>query len=330
MPENPLHTAALLGHLEFTKLLLGINPGLSKSVNPKGSSALHLASAKGHVNIVKELVSADSSMCFKLDGDGRSPLHLAAIKGRTVVLEELLRAEPEAAAVLTGGGESCLHLCVKYNRLEAMKVFLQCLQRDDRFVDWKDQEGNTALHLAVAKKQIEIVRYLLENTRIETDARNANGLTALDLLLQSPGDLRDLEIKQCLDQGSASRTERNKSMALKADISKTFRSFTIQTDYAPKQYPQETQAHRLVGQEAKCFDDCCLTACNRCISSGALPTRGCGRMIFQATPIAPLDLINHTKPDNLSWHTLFLQNTAIYDLQHHCILSIIEHNLATS
>ncbi|KAL0323726.1 UNVERIFIED_CONTAM: hypothetical protein Scaly_2339700 [Sesamum calycinum] len=95
MPENPLHTAALLGHLEFTKLLLDINPGLSKSVNPKGSSALHLASAKGHVNIVKELVSADSSMCFKLDGDGRSPLHLAAIKGRTVVLEELLRAEPE-------------------------------------------------------------------------------------------------------------------------------------------------------------------------------------------------------------------------------------------
>ncbi|KAL0330667.1 UNVERIFIED_CONTAM: hypothetical protein Sangu_1612200 [Sesamum angustifolium] len=239
MPENPLHTAALLGHLEFTKQLLDINPGLSKSVNPKGSSALHLASAKGHVNIVKELVSADSSMCFKLDGDGRSPLHLAAIKGRTVVLEELLRAEPEAAAVLTGGGESCLHLCVKYNRLEAMKVFLHCLQRDDRFVDWKDQDGNTVLHLAVAKKQIEIVRYVRENTRIETDARNANGLTALDLLLQSPGDLRDLEIKQCLDQGSASRTERNESMALKADISKTFRTLPSKQTTLPSNIPKK-------------------------------------------------------------------------------------------
>ncbi|KAL0394203.1 UNVERIFIED_CONTAM: hypothetical protein Slati_4386500 [Sesamum latifolium] len=239
MPENPLHTAALLGHLEFTKQLLDINPDLSKTVNSKGSSALHLASAKGHVNIVKELVSADSSMCFKMDGDGRSPLHLAAIKGRTVVLEELLRAEPEAAAVLTGGGESCLHLCVKYNRLEAMKVFLQCLKRDDRLVDWKDQDGNTVLHLAVAKKQIEIVRYLLENTRIETDARNANGLTPLDLLLQSPGDLRDLEIKQCLDQGSASRTERNESMALKADISRTFRTSPSKQTKLPSNIPKK-------------------------------------------------------------------------------------------
>ncbi|KAK4412660.1 hypothetical protein Salat_2913100 [Sesamum alatum] len=237
MPENPLHTAALLGHLEFTKQLLDINPDLSKSVNSKGSSALHLASAKGHVDIVKELVSVDSSMCFNLDGDGRSPLHLAAIKGRTVVLEELLRAEPEAAAMLTGGGESCLHLCVKYNRFEAIKVFLQCLKRDDRLVDWKDQDGNTVLHLAVAKKQIEVVRYLLENSRIEGDARNANGLTALDLLLQSPGDLRDLEIKQCLEQGSASRTERKESMAIKADTSKTFRtSPSKQTSNTPKKH----------------------------------------------------------------------------------------------
>ncbi|KAI3468084.1 hypothetical protein Pfo_024747 [Paulownia fortunei] len=233
MPENPLHTAVLLGHLEFIEQLLSINPELSKSLNSNGSSALHLASAKGHVKIVKELVLVDSFMCCVLDGDGRSPLHLAAIKGRKTVLEELIRAEPAAAVVLTGGGESCLHLCVKYNRLEAMKVLLQCLKRDDRLVDWKDQEGNTVLHLAVAKKQIEIVKYLLDNTRIETDARNANGLTALDLLLQSPGDLRDLEIKQCLDQGSTSRTKRKDSIILDADISKSIKtSPSLQTKIA--------------------------------------------------------------------------------------------------
>lgn len=154
MPENPLHAAALLGHLEFAKKLLGINPELSKSLNSTGSSALHLAAAKGDVKMVKELILADSSMCGALDRDGRSPLHLAAIKGRAAVVEELLKAEPEAAAALTGGGESCLHLCVKYNRLPAMKVILQ--EIDDRLVDWKDQNGNTVLHLAVAKKQIEV------------------------------------------------------------------------------------------------------------------------------------------------------------------------------
>ncbi|EYU20318.1 hypothetical protein ABFS82_01G009800 [Erythranthe guttata] len=200
MSENQLHTAVLLGHVEFINRILTTNPELSKSLNSKGSSALHLASAKGHVTIVKDLVSVDSSMCYVLDGDGRSPLHLAAIKGRTVVLGELLKAAPPAAAVLTAAGESCLHLCVKYNRLESMKLLLKFLERDDKLLNWKDREGNTVLHLSVAKKQIEIVKYLLNNTRIEAESRNANALTPLDLLLQSTRDLRDLEIKQCLEK----------------------------------------------------------------------------------------------------------------------------------
>ncbi|PIN00657.1 26S proteasome regulatory complex, subunit PSMD10 [Handroanthus impetiginosus] len=219
--ENTLHTAVLQGDFGLTKQLLTTNPELSKSLDSNGSSALHLASAKGDLKIVKELVSVNSSTCCVLDGDGRSPLHLAAIKGRTEVLGELLRAEPGATAVLTGGGESCLHLCVKYNRLEAMKMALQFLKRDDRLVDWKDEEGNTVLHLAVAKKQIEIVKYLLDNTTVQTYARNANGLTPLELLLQSPGDLRDMEIKQHLEQRTSSRTELKKSTTLDADVSKT-------------------------------------------------------------------------------------------------------------
>ncbi|KAL1552320.1 ankyrin repeat-containing protein BDA1-like [Salvia divinorum] len=218
-PENPLHAAALLGHLEFAKKLLSANPELSRSLSSNGSSALHLAAAKGDAEMVKELVSADSSMCGARDGEGRNPLHLAAIKGRTAVLEELLKADPAAAAALSGGGESCLHLCVKYNRVEAMKVILQFLERgDDRLVDWKDQNGNTVLHLAVEKKQLEIVEYLVDNTRIENEARNAAGLTALDLLLQNPGDLRDLEIKQCLDH------QRKDSLTLNAASQSSKRS----------------------------------------------------------------------------------------------------------
>ncbi|XP_047971935.1 ankyrin repeat-containing protein BDA1-like isoform X2 [Salvia hispanica] len=213
-PENPLHAAALLGHLEFAKKLLSANPELSKSVSSSGSSALHLAAAKGDAEMVRELVAADSSMCGARDGEGRNPVHLAAIKGRTAVLEELLKADPAAAAAISGGGESCLHLCVKYNRVEAMKAILQFLEGgDDRLVNWKDQNGNTVLHLAVEKKQLEIVEYLIDNTRIENGARNAAGLTALDLLLQNPGDLRDLEIKQCLEhQHSAASQSSKKSM----------------------------------------------------------------------------------------------------------------------
>uniref|UniRef100_A0A5B7BXN1 Putative Ankyrin repeat family protein n=1 Tax=Davidia involucrata TaxID=16924 RepID=A0A5B7BXN1_DAVIN len=202
--DSPLHVAALLGHLEFATELLSRKPELAGALNSQGSSALHVASAKGYLEIVKELLLVDPDMCFVLDRDGRSPLHLAAIKGRVAVLTELVRVNPEAALVLTSGGDTCLHLCVKYNHLEALKVLIESVKKDE-FVNWKDHDGNTVLHLAVAKKQIEIIKYLLTATGIEVNSGNANGLTALDVLSQSPRDLRDMEIKECLHGGRAMR-----------------------------------------------------------------------------------------------------------------------------
>lgn len=201
--DTPLHVAALLGHLEFTKALLNQNPNLAEKPNSNGSTPLHLASAKGYVEIVKELVLVNPGVGFALDHDGRSPLHLAAMKGRVGVLTELVRVDQEAARVLTGGGETCLHLCVKYSRLEALKVLVECFKNDE-FVNWKDGEGNTVLHLAVTKKQLEIIKFLLAASAIGVSTRNAHGLTALDVLSRGPRDIRDMEIKQCLQGGGVS------------------------------------------------------------------------------------------------------------------------------
>lgn len=156
--ESPLHISALLGHLDLTRELLTRKPELTKSLNPQGLTALHIASAKGHVEIVRELVLADPVSGFVLDLDGRSALHLGAIRGRVGVLRELIRVDPEMARVLTSDGESCLHLCVKYNQFESLKVLVESVEKDGDFglVNWKDQNGNNVLHLAVANKQIEV------------------------------------------------------------------------------------------------------------------------------------------------------------------------------
>lgn len=218
IPNNPLHTAVLLEHLDFTKELLNRNLDMANSLNSHGSTALHLASAKGNLGIVKYLLLSNPDICSVLDHDGRNPLHLAAIKGRVAVLGELLQAKPEVARELTGGGETCLHLCVKYNRFEALKVLVEFMKKDDQFVNWKDSNGNTILHVAVAKKQIEVINYVIANTRVEIGARNANGWTALDVLLQSPGDTRDLEIKQRLQGGSVSRIVHTPFLPFNAEL----------------------------------------------------------------------------------------------------------------
>ncbi|XP_057503272.1 ankyrin repeat-containing protein BDA1-like [Actinidia eriantha] len=240
---SPLHVAALLGYLDFSRELLRRNPELAGSPCPGGSTPLHLASAKGYVEIVKELTLVNPDLCLALDLDGRSPIHLAAIKGRVGVLTELVRVRPEATRVLTRGGESCLHLCVKYNRLEALKAVVGSLIKEDKFVNCKDGDGNTVLHLAVAKKQLEIIKFLLATTAIEVNTRNVHGLTALDVLSISPRDLRDMEIKECLQGcGTMTRFNSKPSNIVNAEIEEVpsiSRRKDLQSGNSIKQQPEK-------------------------------------------------------------------------------------------
>ncbi|TYG64233.1 hypothetical protein ES288_D06G091400v1 [Gossypium darwinii] len=119
-----------------------------------GYSALHLSAAKGYLEIVR-------------NQNGWTPLHLVATKGRS-------------ARVVTERDETALHLCVGSNRLSLIEE----IGRDDdnEMVNHKDCEGNTLLHIAVAKKLIEIIKFLLTIPGLDINAMNKNGFTALDTL----------------------------------------------------------------------------------------------------------------------------------------------------
>ncbi|XP_057766674.1 ankyrin repeat-containing protein BDA1-like [Salvia miltiorrhiza] len=209
--ETPLHAAAVLGHLSFVKELLNRKPELAAESDSRGCSPLHLAAAKGHADVVKELLLVNSDVASLRNLDGRTALHVAAVKGREGVLTELLGLAPGLTRVLTDRSETALHLCVKWNRYEAVKLLSEEMRKgsdesdaDDSSLNWKDCIGNTALHIAVAEKHFEIIKFLLEQKEVEVNALNKNRLTALDLLRQSPRDKRDMEIEEALLSSGAS------------------------------------------------------------------------------------------------------------------------------
>ncbi|PON95968.1 Transmembrane protein [Trema orientale] len=189
-------------------------------------SLLYEAAQEGNVTTLRELLEQDrlildriivinnnvlvsavdhEIMCFAVDREGRNPLHLAAMRGRLDALREMLRVAPGAGRVnLAGRSETILHVCVRYNQLEALRLLVEVMD-DYQFVNAKDDYGMTVLHLAVADKQIETVKFLLTSTRTEVNAVNANGFTAFDILVQSQRNEKDFDISECLRTAEASR-----------------------------------------------------------------------------------------------------------------------------
>ncbi|KAL6220949.1 hypothetical protein ACLB2K_008702 [Fragaria x ananassa] len=210
--ETPLHIASMLGHLDLVKELLSRKPEFATELDSRGSTPLHLAAAKGHVEVVRELLWADNAACLVRNQDGRTALHVAAVKGRAEVVGELVKARSESTRALTDRGESVMHLCVGSNRLEGLRVLVESVGKDDEVLNWKDGNGNTILHIAVAKKQLEMIKFLLTSTGVDVNALNVNGSTALDILLQSPRDLKDMEIEDCLREAGAQRAKDMRSI----------------------------------------------------------------------------------------------------------------------
>ncbi|XP_042970922.1 ankyrin repeat-containing protein At5g02620-like isoform X2 [Carya illinoinensis] len=184
--ETPLHIAALLGHLQFTNALLQRKAQLVEKVDSSGRTALHLACAEGHTQVVKALLQANMDMCLVSDQEGRIPLHLAAMRGHVEVIKELLIAHPGSIYRVNLYGDNVLHLCVRYNCLDALKLLVESVNDED-FVNSKDNDGNSILHLAAMLGQMKVTcQPCTSNSNI------ANGLLNLrcSRVIGHPGGLR--------------------------------------------------------------------------------------------------------------------------------------------
>ncbi|KAF5480459.1 hypothetical protein F2P56_001208 [Juglans regia] len=207
--ETPLHIAALLGHLHFTNALLSRKPKLAEKVDSLGRTALHLACAEGHTQVVKALLQANADICLVPDQEERIPLHLAAMRGHIDVIKELLTAQPQTIFLVNLDGYNILHLCVQYNSLDALKLLVESSTNDD-FVNSKDDDGNSILHLATMLGQTKTIKYLLSIPEIKRKANDMNriGNTALDVSEAGcHGDFKCHKIQDILKAAGVKRSK---------------------------------------------------------------------------------------------------------------------------
>ncbi|MED6109980.1 hypothetical protein PIB30_038694 [Stylosanthes scabra] len=207
--ETPLHIASLLGHQDFCKVLLENNPAFAGEANSEGRCPLHLASAKGHAEVVKILLQINQETCMVRDKDDMIPLHFAAMRGHVAVIEELVRARPESVKerIMTDDS-SVLHLCVRFNHLEALKLFVETIRlegaEDSNEILWgKDKDGNTALHLAVKHRQFKSIEYLVSVAEMRPAISALNGVSTSLSALNMAHSTSALGIHQLLARADA-------------------------------------------------------------------------------------------------------------------------------
>nr|XP_048326013.1 ankyrin repeat-containing protein NPR4-like [Ziziphus jujuba var. spinosa] len=124
----------------------------------------------------------------KSDDDfGWTPLHYAAHYGNTKLVELFLKQDDNI-------NRTALHVAVESREAEVVKFFLQSLTFLD-LINEKDNEGNTALHLAAAsaRADFKILVMLANDSKIDKEATNNDGMTFYDIVLSNK-QIKDIEI----------------------------------------------------------------------------------------------------------------------------------------
>ncbi|XP_052187163.1 uncharacterized protein LOC127797960 [Diospyros lotus] len=220
MKNRAVHAAARGGNMEILRELLGDS---SASVlvyrDAKGSSVLHTASGRGQVEVVKDLL-ASYDIITATDNQGNTALNVAAYRGHLAVVEVLVMASPSVALITNNYGDTFLHMAVAGFQSPGFRLLDQQFElvkqlvcgnfvSMDDFINVRNNDGRTALHMAVVENVMsDLVELLMTVPSINLNIRDAGGMTPLDLLKQRPQSASsEVLIKRLISAGGIANSQ---------------------------------------------------------------------------------------------------------------------------
>ncbi|CAL5011016.1 unnamed protein product [Urochloa decumbens] len=182
--QNALHAAVLRGPA-LTKDLLERNNGLTIQRDVNGSTPLHFAATRlgnwWRPSVVcSQVLDANPSALYQSDHEGLYPIHIAASVGAKGTIAMFLEKCPNSAFLRDAKGRTFLHVAVE-NRQVGLVHYACQNQSLMQILNMQDNDGNTALHLAVQSGSIVMFYALFGNCQVELNVTNGKGRTPLDI-----------------------------------------------------------------------------------------------------------------------------------------------------
>jgi E3 ubiquitin-protein ligase mind-bomb len=178
--DRAVHHAAFGDEPAVMRLLQKAGADLNAR-NKRRQTALHIAVNKGHFNVVKTLLELGCHPSLQ-DSEGDTSLHDAISKEHDEMLAMLLDFGADITLVNSNGFNALHHAALKGNP-SAMKLLLTKTNRP-WIVEEKKDDGYTALMLAALNNHTEIAELLVNMGKANLDRQNVNLQTALHLAVE--------------------------------------------------------------------------------------------------------------------------------------------------
>uniref|UniRef100_A0A1J3CV85 Ankyrin repeat-containing protein n=1 Tax=Noccaea caerulescens TaxID=107243 RepID=A0A1J3CV85_NOCCA len=207
--ESVLHLVTRAGHKEFAKKIIGTCPSLVYSTDDNGDTPLHVAATCGRKIILVQMLEFglksvtpgpdsdsevenheiateppedDLKLAELKNNNGLTPIHFAAISGIVKILKVFCRKTPSSFNILTlPKNQTVFHLAVINQNIEAFEFMAKKVELVN-LLHQLDRDGNTVLHTAASVGNSTLMEYIINNTKVDAKAKNADGYTAAQLL----------------------------------------------------------------------------------------------------------------------------------------------------
>ncbi|XP_014057067.1 B-cell lymphoma 3 protein homolog isoform X1 [Salmo salar] len=167
--QTPLHLAVITHQAQLVGALLhaGADPG---ALDRNGQTAVHLCCEHGQQACLSVVLSHPSILtCLEVRNyEGLTPLHLAVQGGHKELVRMLLDAGADINAMqdIKSGHSPLIHAVENHNM-----GMVHFLIENDCNVNVQSYSGNTALHSACGRGQVDTARLLLKN-RADSSVKN--------------------------------------------------------------------------------------------------------------------------------------------------------------
>jgi ankyrin repeat protein len=145
-----------------------------------GSTPLHIASSLRNSNGFTQLLKANPTAVYKADNNGLFPIHVAASVGAEDTVKKIVKMFPSCAGLRTAHGRTFLHVSIENTRMPI--VFYVCKTPHLAWIlNMQDNDGNTALHLAVQAKSLRMFGCLYGSKEVHLSLANSKQQTPVDI-----------------------------------------------------------------------------------------------------------------------------------------------------